>query len=68
MPWSNPDVQTFRSDIMAVVENYRGVIDPLTMWNAMGDILARLAIPDAPLPEPTPPPTPEPSEPPAAAA
>jgi hypothetical protein len=56
MPWSDPTVETFRADLVALLNRYQGLISPLTIVLATNDIIARYIIPGAPLPEPTPPP------------
>ena len=55
MPWSDPTIEEFRADLVALIIKYRDQLGALALFNAAGDILARLAIPDAPMPDPTPP-------------
>lgn len=56
MPWNDPLVDTYRADLVALLNGYQGLIERNDLVNATQDIMARYIIPGAPLPEPTPPP------------
>lgn len=62
--WTDPKVEKFRSDLVAVIQLHQGAIEAPTLFSAAMDIVNRLAIPGCPMPEATtlPPPTDPPAE------